>query len=253
MPTILTFPPKTRSPKRPAQPSHTTSKRCFKKPGDWVPYFSRAKSTHNDDKSRWEREKAEFIEAVKRGSSLPEEQELARSLEHITFDEFLATYLGAGAVGPGDLGGREAAFQIYIGHVGMVFLKDGSPWVVEAVEPRVQVISYDRWLQGRPNVNVWQGRLKDIDESQAARVVAEAQKQGGKPYKFWNFNLNDDTGFYCSKLVWLAVYCTLGLSLDDNNNPKRRIWYSPKQLIHSRHVNLLFDPGPYMRIVPVWV
>ena len=79
-------------------------------------------------------------------------------------------------------------------------------------------------------------------------------KQLGKPYEFFNFDLNDDSGFYCSKLAWMSVWRATSraaqrapVAVDDNPNPRRSFfdWFSPKQLVNARRVTLLHKPGDY--------
>lgn len=55
----------------------------------------------------------------------------------------------------------------------------------------------------------------------------------------------DDSAFYCSKLAWLAAMRSLGFAVDDDPNPKRSFWFSPKQFLYSRRVARLNDPGEY--------
>jgi uncharacterized protein YycO len=92
---------------------------------------------------------------------------------------------------------------------------------------------------------VWLGRVKKISSSYRAKIAIEAKKYIGRPYDFWNFDLNDERGFYCSKLAWMCMFRALGLVIDGNPDPKRFFWFSPKQLLYVNRVARLFDPGPY--------
>jgi len=76
-------------------------------------------------------------------------------------------------------------------------------------------------------------------------MAKEASKYIGRPYDFWNFDLNSDIGFYCSKLVWLATYRSLKFAIDGNANSHRIFWFSPKQLLYTRRVIILLDQGSY--------
>jgi uncharacterized protein YycO len=67
----------------------------------------------------------------------------------------------------------------------------------------------------------------------------------GAPYRFFNFDLGDTSGFYCSKLAWYCIKSATGTAPDDNANPRRILWYSPKRLMKSHHVTLLRNPGNY--------
>jgi uncharacterized protein YycO len=89
---------------------------------------------------------------------------------------------------------------------------------------------------------VWLGRLRGYDAQQRAGLAAEALKHVGKPYDFWNFDLDEDSGFYCSKLAWLAIYRALGFAVDGRTNPRRVLWFSPKQFLRLKAVEKLFEP-----------
>jgi hypothetical protein len=39
---------------------------------------------------------------------------------------------------------------------------------------------------------VWLGRVRNLAASQRAKIPIEAKKHVGKPYDFWDFDLNDD-------------------------------------------------------------
>jgi uncharacterized protein YycO len=105
--------------------------------------------------------------------------------------------------------------------------------------------TYVEWLANRPGQLVWHGRLKGLTEQQRTNVATTAASFLGKIYNFWNFNLGDDTAFYCSKLIWLAAQRAAALTLDDNPAAERYIWYSPKQLMKSPHIELLLTHGNY--------
>ena len=109
----------------------------------------------------------------------------------------------------------------------------------------VQRLSYTQWLTARKNELFWVGRLNGVPSEKRAEVAKIAADQIGKPYNFWNFKLDDDSGFYCSKLAWLSIMLGAGFPPDDNPNPNRRLWYSPKQLIRSKHIDLIVNPANY--------
>jgi hypothetical protein len=215
-----------------------------KKPGDFVPYRAGERGSFEDERQRWDEERARFLESVKRGKTYltPSEIQELRSLD---FREFYARY--AGDQMPNVPGSYSSAAGIYVGHVGLIDLDTkGEPWVIEALWGRGVVRQkYDDWISGRPGEIVWHGRLRDLDVSQRARVVPEARKHIGKPYNFWNFDLNDEAEFYCSKLVWLSIFRSLEFAVDGKPNPKRGFWFSPKQLLYAKTIARLHDPGAY--------
>jgi len=217
-----------------------------KKPGAFVPYRSGGVSEFESERLQWQRERQEFLkrEAGKSAADrLPNaDLELIRSLD---FREFHARY--AGDQRPGVPGAYSTGGGIYVGHVGIVDIDPGgSPWVIEAIWGKGVIRqSYSDWLRGRPGEVVWHGRLRDLTPDARAAIALEARKHVGKRYDFWNFDLSDDSGFYCSKLVWLAVMKTQGFAIDGNSNPERGFWLSPKQVLYSKPVARLHDPGPY--------
>jgi hypothetical protein len=217
-----------------------------KKPGAFVPYRSGSPSQFENERLQWQRERQEFLqrEAVKSAADrLPSaDLELIRSLD---FREFHARY--AGDQRPGVPGAYSTGGGIYVGHVGIIEIDPGgSQWVIEAIWGEGVIRhSYSDWLRGRPGEVVWHGRLRDLPPEARAAVAHEARKHVGKKYDFWNFDLSDESGFYCSKLVWLAVMKTQGFAIDGNADPRRGFWLSPKQVLYSKPVARLHDPGPY--------
>jgi Permuted papain-like amidase enzyme, YaeF/YiiX, C92 family len=223
--------------------------RCAK-----VPYASAHYQSQEEAKLQWTKERDAFvgrIHAAGQGAS-EDEAKAARNVESMTYEEFTRLYFyneKAHGIQPY---GSDAGLET--GHVA-ILLEDAhhpikkNPIVLEAVWgdiKKVRTISYDDWLTGRPDELVWHGRLKGIDFQGRSNVAKEALSHLNKPYNFWNMNLDDDSGFYCSKLVWLAAYRSLEkLALDDHKSPRRSIWFSPKQLMHCPHVFLINDPGNY--------
>jgi hypothetical protein len=216
-----------------------------KKPGAFVPYDAGSARTVAEDQANWEAERQAYLDSLKSQGALDEiDQQRARVLSQMQYRDFLAVYEGDQKLGvPGAYSGS----GFYVGHVGIIDIdSSGVPWVVEAVlREGVRKISYADWLAARSNEMVWLGRLRDLSNDQRAAVVAEAKKYIGKPYRFWNFDLNDDSGFYCSKLAWLATFRSEHFAVDGNAKPKRVLWFSPKQFLYCRTINRIHDPGPY--------
>jgi hypothetical protein len=214
-----------------------------KPPGKVVPYRSGTQADLREERNHWITEKEIFIsEAPAKAPHLaPQEIEKLREL---TFDQFYEIYAadrnpsGAGTFGLPD--------GVYVGHVGLIDLEGGTPWVVEALwGSGVVRMTYDEWLQGRSNELVWHGRLRGYDTADRGKTVAEAKNHLGKPYDFWNFDLDDSSVFYCSKLAWMSIFRSLGASIDGDRDPKRSFWFSPKQLMNCEGVSVLFSPGDY--------
>jgi cell wall-associated NlpC family hydrolase len=214
-----------------------------KKPGVFVPYDAGPPRSPDADEEKWNEERDRFVAnlATKAPYFTPAQTEKMRRL---TYGEFYSRYTGASK-------GKSAAYSaggpIYVGHVGIVEIDEaGAPWVIEALWGRGVIRhSYSDWLAERPGEVVWLGRLTNLPAAQRASIPIEANKQVGKPYDFWNFDLNDNSGFYCSKLAWMAAFRSLNLAVDGNRDPRRFFWFSPKQFLYVPRMVRLIDPGPY--------
>ena len=160
----------------------------------------------------------------------------------MSYDTFLQVY-GEG-VAPGAV--TPYAGRLSVGHVAIVRMIGGKATIVEAMWGiGVREIAYEDWGAEREGQWFWHGRLKAVDPSKRTEVAERAAEQVGKPYRFWNFNLQDDSGFYCSKLAWFATREATGVVIDDDPEPKRQLWLSPKQLLKSPHLQILHSPGNY--------
>ena len=215
-----------------------------KKPGVFVPYDAGPPRAQDVDEAKWNEERDRFVAnvAAKAPYFTPAQTERMRKL---TYKDFYARYTGAGRAGSTSY---SAGGPIYVGHVGIVDIDEaGVPWVIEALWGRGVIRhTYAEWFTERAGEVVWLGRLTNLSASQRATIPVEARKQVGKPYDFWNFNLNDNSGFYCSKLAWMAVFRSpLHLAVDGKPNPRRFFWFSPKQFLYVPRMARLIDPGPY--------
>jgi hypothetical protein len=215
-----------------------------KKPGTYVPYRNDVYASPEEEQRRWQVEKQAFIKNIRANPTYFSEADIAE-LENMTFPEFYSRY--AGDQKPGVPGTYSTGAGIYVGHVGIVEVdRNKTPWIVEALMTRGVVrTTYDDWIKSRPGEIVWHGRVRDLSPEERGKILAEAKKYLSKPYYFWNFDLNDDSEFYCSKLVWLAIWRSLGFAIDGDSNPKRKFWFSPKQLLYAKTIARLHDPGPY--------
>jgi uncharacterized protein YycO len=215
-----------------------------KKPGAVIPYNSRPGEATGSDAASWEREKAAYLAQLRKEPDLSAEEKARYTrLQQMTYREFLAEYMAARS--PGDVTPFGSG-SVSVGHVGIIQIVNGTRTVVEAmVRPGVRRISYAQWLRERPGELIWVGRLKGVSAENREAVARVAASHIRQPYNFWNFNLKDTSGFYCSKLAWLSIFAGAGFAPDGNPNPKRILWYSPKQLMHSKRVELIFNPGSY--------
>lgn len=237
-----------------------------KKSGSFVPYSGTSKDNAMVDaeeltEDEWTAQKFEFIrEARLSPSSDPIERayqlQIAASVEATTYTKFFNDY--AGGVRPEDFQTYGAGRLLYVGHVGIIEVDEAErkPYVIEAVYGKtlngtslVQRVAYDQWLSARGEILVWHSRLRDLDSDKRAAVAKVARGQIGKPYKFFNFNLLDDGGFYCSKLVWFSVMKATGVALDGNVEPRRLIWFSPLQALSQRETLVtMSSAGSYRNV-----
>jgi len=215
-----------------------------KKKGAVVPYNSKPGQAGDQEAEEWQKERDEYLASLKSKPEVDEqEKERFLVLENMSYPEFLGLYLDDEPLkGTASFGNGPAS----TGHVGIVEITEGGPTVVEAIMGTgVRRISYADWIKDRPDELVWLGRLKGIPADRRTAVAKFAATMIGKPYRFFNFDLKDDSGFYCSKLAWLSIVNSAGFAPDGNDNPKRLLWYSPKQLLHSIRLELLVNPGNY--------
>ena len=218
-----------------------------KPPGVIVPYS--ASDSPVDEEARWKQERDAFIAAASAANAGPAAKEAAEALGDMSFRQFQTRYLGdqdSSAITP-----QGAALPIYVGHVAIVVVeRDGSRSVVEAVMKgqaatpgTVRKVPDTKFLERRAEDDVWHGRFMRSAAERAA-VAAVAEGQVGKVYDFFNFDLADASGFYCSKLVWYAAHRALKIALDDRSGTFRFPWFSPKQCMRcSRYICLIFSPS----------
>lgn len=194
------------------------------------------------DKQKFEFEKTAYLKQAHADpdfTALEEDQ-----LNRLDFEAFAKRYHGSQALNKESLGSGSI---VYVGHVAIIEILDGKPFVIEAISGQGVIRhSYEDWLSSRPGEEVWHGRVTDLSKEQRSEIPAEAKKYVGRPYEFFNLDLNDDAGFYCSKLVWLAIFRKLHFAIDGNSDSKRYFWFSPKQLMNASRVQVLYSPGSYL-------
>jgi hypothetical protein len=88
-------------------------------------------------------------------------------------------------------------------HMGIIFLRKGSPYVFEAIKT-VQYTSLDKWIRRGQGKHFVVKRFQDskriLTEASISKLKKEAQRYKGKPYDL-TFEWSDDR-IYCSELVW---------------------------------------------------
>jgi hypothetical protein len=150
--------------------------------------------------------------------------------------------------------------DIWVGHMAMVHIQAGQPWIIDAAPDRHQPIfpgqsdsvnpagvatqTYAAWLSDTDHArsHVWHGRVKDLTSGQADNAVSFAQHNIGKPYRFLPWGFASGHAFYCSELVWCAVRHASGIILDDISSTLRVDWFTPWMAMKSPHIQMLFEP-----------
>lgn len=218
-----------------------------KHPTAIVPYASQTGAAAAGERLRWYEERDRFLRA--RGGATPDSavaRDRNERLRRLEFEEFRRLYLedrdGTLPVPMGSV--------VSVGHVAIVDVVNGAPRIIEAMlDAGVREIEYASWLASRPDDWVWHARLRGRTPADRRRIADASRRQLHKPYDFWNFDLLDDAGFYCSKLAWFAVWHATATALDDEG-PVRALWYSPRRMLKSMRLDVLLEPVPYNVVVP---
>ncbi len=96
-------------------------------------------------------------------------------------------------------------------HMGIVLLRGGAPYVLEAVQP-VRYTPLQAWLdRGRHGRYVIKRPITPLDAHTKARLHAAATPYLGKPYDL-TFEWSDQR-IYCSELVWKLYRDAAGIGL----------------------------------------
>jgi hypothetical protein len=101
-------------------------------------------------------------------------------------------------------------------HMGIVYLRDGKPFVFEAVQP-VKLTPLDEWIERGEQQRFVVKRLRDADTRLTAQVLrnmrAAGEQLAGKDYDPY-FEWSDDR-IYCSELVWKIFERGAGIELGE--------------------------------------
>lgn len=99
-------------------------------------------------------------------------------------------------------------------HMGIIFFRDGSPFVYEAIKT-VQYTPLKKWIARGDGTHYVVKRLREADRMLTAGAVAKLREAAarfqGKAYDFtfeWS-----DTRIYCSELVWKVYDRGLGMQV----------------------------------------
>ena len=131
-------------------------------------------------------------------------------------------------------------------HVGIVFIKNGKPYVFEAAS-KVIYTPLDKWINRGKNKTYVIKRLKNhpLSQQEITSLKQVAHKFENKPYDIW-FGW-DDKYIYCSELVWKIYNRALKLKIGQLQTIKDFNLSSPavKQKLKERYGNNI----PYQETV----
>src|SRR5262245_16974750 len=101
-------------------------------------------------------------------------------------------------------------------HMGIVYLRDGKPFVFEAVQP-VKLTPLDEWIERGERQQFVAKRLRDADTRLTAETLRKMRAVGAQltgkdydPYFEWS-----DERIYCSELVWKIFERGAGIELGE--------------------------------------
>ncbi len=99
-------------------------------------------------------------------------------------------------------------------HMGIIFYRDGKPYVFEAIKT-VRYTPLKKWIERGEGKHFVIKRLRDADRILTSESIdklkKEAQRYKGRPYD-QIFEWNDDR-IYCSELVWKIYDRGLGIKI----------------------------------------
>ena len=131
-------------------------------------------------------------------------------------------------------------------HMGIIFTKNGKPYVFEAAS-RVVYTPLDKWINRGKNKKYVIKRLKDhtLSQKEITNLKQVAKTFENKPYDIW-FGW-DDNYIYCSELVWKIYNKALNLKIGKLQTIKDFNLTSPavKQKLKQRYG----DKIPYQETV----
>lgn len=131
-------------------------------------------------------------------------------------------------------------------HMGIIFIKNGQPYVFEAIN-KVVYTPLNNWIARGKQQNYVIKRLKDhnLSNNEIDKLKQVASTFEGKPYDIW-FGW-DDHYIYCSELVWKIYDKALKLRIGRLQTIKEFNLSSPlvKKILKERYGNKI----PYQETV----
>lgn len=116
------------------------------------------------------------------------------------------------------MSGQSAAIQVATNskysHCGIVFLEEGKPFVLEAVQP-VKLTPLKKWITHGDDHHFVVKRLVDR-EGELSKSETDKMKDLGDAWLGKNYDITfewDDSRIYCSELVWKLYERAAGIEL----------------------------------------
>lgn len=129
-----------------------------------------------------------------------------------------AQFMDGDIIFQSSMSGQSAAIQIATNskysHCGIVFLEDGEPFVLEAVQP-VKVTSLDKWITHGDDHHYVVKRLVDR-QAELSKDEIDKMRDLGEAWIGKNYDITfewDDSRIYCSELVWKLYDRGAGIEL----------------------------------------
>lgn len=101
-------------------------------------------------------------------------------------------------------------------HIGIVYILDGAPFVLEAVQP-VKLTPLEEWIAQGNRGHFVVKRLRDVDSKLSADKL-EKMRSVGRTYVGRDYDLYfewSDNRIYCSELVWKVFDKGAGIQLGE--------------------------------------
>jgi hypothetical protein len=156
--------------------------------------------------------------------------------------------------------------RLWVGHVALIEIIDGKPWVVDATTNRsiwhkppdlgnrkgVGSQSYENFLNDEDHLqsHIWHGRVKPQFVSHIPQfghdLVNAAKRHLGAPYTLFPQGLEEPTKFYCSKLIWHAFRDGLDITLQKKPDALPSPWFTPWDVMQADCIERLYEPKKYI-------
>ena len=178
----------------------------------------------------------------------PVERKRYKALQQMSYPDFVKRYF---APLPQETLEVRGFASISVGHVGIIQIENGHAIVIEATTQNgVQKVPYKEWIADadRRGQLFWLSRLNNTSPEIRAAVAATAERYLGRPYDFWNFDLRDDSCFYCSKLPGSPLPKRRASHRTGNRMVTACSGTSPKQLLCSQNLQSIVSSGNYTRL-----